>query len=183
VLSGFTQEMPAITPAMLAAAKADIAAHQAVEELQKKLLLIMFMKVNEVISNTVKSQKAATISVDDHKTEHNHQLQQSQDLLSADLGAFFNDDDFPVLEQPTPVIAPQHATPKVIEPVPQTVTLPKEIVAEKVTPQVTPQKVHTPDKPIIEKAQVIEEVKEAKEVIAHLESVDAAFCRGVRANS
>ena len=171
VLSGFTQEMPAITPAMLAAAKADIAAHQAV--VTEATPINNIHEVNEILVSV--EEKAATISVDDHKTEHNHQLQQSQDLLSADLGAFFNDDDFPVLEQPTSVIAPQQvATPKVVAPVPQTVTLPKEIVAEKVTPQVTPQKVHTPE-PIIKEAQVIEEIKDAKEVTAHLESVEQPF--------
>ncbi len=171
VLSGFTQEMPAITPAMLAAAKADIAAHQAV--VTEDTPINHVHEVNEILVSV--EEKAATIFVNDHKTEHNHQLQQSQDLLSADLGAFFNDDDFPVLEQPTPVIAPQQVTtPKVIEPVPQTVTLPKEIVAEKVTLQVTPQKVHTPE-PIIKEAQIIEEIKDAKEVTAHLESVEQPF--------
>ena len=167
VLSGFTQEMPAITPAMLAAAKADITAQQAVEELDVSSVNNT-NESNELLA-ILKESPTENILVDD--LEQNLQLQQSQDLLSADLGAFFNDDNFPVLEQSAPVVSPQQvATPKTVEPTIQPVVahkeaIQKEVVAEKITPQITPQKVHTPE-PIIEKAQVIEEVT------AHLESVD-----------
>jgi S-DNA-T family DNA segregation ATPase FtsK/SpoIIIE len=159
VLSGFTQEMPAITPAMLAAAKADITAQQAVEELDVSSVNNT-NESNELLA-ILKESPTENIPVDD--LEQNLQLQQSQDLLSADLGAFFNDDNFPVLEQSAPVVATTALHQKVVQPHKEAIQ--KEVVAEKITPQITPQKVHTPE-PIIEKAQVIEEVT------AHLESVD-----------
>jgi S-DNA-T family DNA segregation ATPase FtsK/SpoIIIE len=164
VLSGFTQEMPAITPAMLAAAKADIAAHQPVEtaDLNSANEINAFSApVNEVVAELPL----------DNQTEQKNQLQQSQDLLSADLGALFNDDDFPVLEQPSPVITPQQvATPKIVEPIPQTVAAPN--IAEKATPQITPQEVHIPEP---ENVEVIEEIDQFEDVTAYSQSSEQAF--------
>ena len=140
MLSGFTQEMPAITPAMLAAAKAGIAAHQSIDTVNTNNINEMdalFAPVHEVV---------AELSIDN---------QQSQDLLSADLGAFFNDDDFPVLEQPTPVVVSQ----QVVEPIPQATAVAKEVIAEKIAPQI-----HIP-----------ETVKVIEGITAHSEVLEQAF--------
>lgn len=120
VLLGFTQEMPAITPDMLAAAKADIPQNQTETKVSEEAIYTPEPLDSFLASNT-------TIEAESF-TETSKEEKQSQDLLSADLGAFFNDEDFPVLEpqaQPEPVVA-KPVVQEVIQPTPTIVDVQKE---------------------------------------------------------
>ena len=109
VLSGFTQEMPAVTPEMLAAAKADIAQHQAVDTDTKEVTM------DDIVpSDSVKTiEDVLPIDIQTNPKDDIAQ-QQNQDLLSADLGAFF-EDDIPVIETKVekPPVVVQHNAPTI----------------------------------------------------------------------
>lgn len=91
VLSGFTQEMPAVTPEMLAAAKADIAQHHVTDTKTDDVTIDDIVPIESIRS----VEQVLPIDIQaTHKEDISQQ--QNQDLLSADLGSFF-DDDIPIV--------------------------------------------------------------------------------------
>lgn len=117
-LAGFTQEMPAITPEMLATAKA---------HLELEMPHIVPDKVEPTISFTdipiIDDEVAPTFinTVIEHNPVEEAKLQQSQDLLAAEFGALLADDDEleskPVINTPIVMAKPEIAEP-VVEPEP-----------------------------------------------------------------
>ena len=116
-LAGFTQEMPAITPEMLATAKA---------HLESEIPHIVPDKVEPTISFTdipiIDDEVAPTFinTVVEHNPIEEAKLQQSQDLLAAEFGALLDDDEpesKPVINTPIVMAKPEIAEP-VVEPEP-----------------------------------------------------------------
>ena len=110
-LAGFTQEMPAITPEMLASAKAHLVAE--VPE------LAVAEKVEPSISLTdipiIEDEVVPSLAKAEVNPLEEAKLQQSQDLLAAEFGALLDDDEpvsAPVIN--TPVVMAKQA---VVEPV------------------------------------------------------------------
>ncbi|HNL79114.1 MAG TPA: DNA translocase FtsK, partial [Agitococcus sp.] len=115
-LAGFTQEMPAITPEMLASAKAHLVAEVpelAVAEKAEPSISLTDIPIieDEVVPSLA---KAEVNPLEEAK------LQQSQDLLAAEFGALLDDDEpesKPVINTPIVMAKPEIAEP-VVEPEP-----------------------------------------------------------------
>lgn len=153
-LAGFTQEMPTITPEMLATAKANLAAdmpHIVPDKAEPTISFADIPIIDDAVAPTL------TNAIVEHNPVEEAKLQQSQDLLAAEFGALLADDD-------TPPIIDTPVKQQIIEPEPKVEPIAVTPESTKVVDDKIEQAIIT-DLPLVAKVVEIENTTTEQEVI------------------